>query len=188
MTALGTEARREGHKAMEEALTATARVRRQLKAGRPRTKGSLSLNSFEAMGRLVNEAVRAGELMEGAGLDPADVRLALIVRTHSDLRVSWLLAPEHAEQFFKAFADVTDAQFLGILWQQIDRSIHDANGISLSSFWVTPFVADGASQRRCWLYAIMWQRAAVNCTPIEMEVLSDDIHRKRMTNPPLKRG
>ena len=72
MAALDTTARQEGHKAMEEAISAAARVRRQLKAGRPRKTRSLQLNTFEAMGRIVNEADRARGLMRGAGLDPSD--------------------------------------------------------------------------------------------------------------------
>ena len=114
--ALDTAARREGHKAMEDSISTAARVRRQLKAGRPRTTRSLSLNSYEAMGRIMGEADRARGLMSAAGLDHADVRLGLIVRTSTDLHCKWLPVPEEAGVFFTAISDIASAYFLGILW------------------------------------------------------------------------
>ena len=145
MAALDTAARREGHKAMEHSISAAARVRRQLKAGRPRKTG-LSLNSYEAMGRVVGEADRAHGLMSAAGLDVADVHLGLIVRTLTDLHCKWLPVPEEAGAFFAAISDM-DAAFLGILWQQIDREVQ-VNGVPISNFWVTPFVTEPKAQQQ----------------------------------------
>lgn len=145
--ALNAAARREGHKAMEVSITEAARVRRQLKAGRPRKTRSLSFNSYEATGRIVSEADRARGLMRAAGLDAADVRLGLIVRTSTDLHCKWLPAPEEAGTFFAAILAMVDAVFLGILWQQIDREV-EANGVPLSSYWVTPFVAEQEAQKQ----------------------------------------
>lgn len=147
MTALSTSARREGHKAMEGAITAAGRVRRQLKAGRPRKTHSLQLNSFEVMGRIVSEADRAHELMAKAGIDTNDVHLGLIVRTSTDLHCKWLPAPEETEAFFTAVLGLTDAEFLGILWQQTDREVQ-VNGVPLSSYWVTPFTAEPEAQKQ----------------------------------------
>ncbi len=146
MTALDTAARRDGHKAMEGSISAAARVRRQLKAGRPR-KASLSLNSYSAMGLVMGEADRARGLMRDAGLDAGDIRLGLIVRTATDLHCKWLPQPEAAASFFAAIADVKDAEFLGILWQQTDRETV-VNGVPLSNYWVTPFLTDKESQKQ----------------------------------------
>jgi len=130
MAALDTAARREGHKAMEGAISAAARVRRQLKA----------------MGVIMGEADRARGLMHKAGLDPVDVRLGLIVRTPTDLHCKWLPMPEEAPVFFAAISGMADADFLGILWQQTDREVQ-ADGVPLSNYWVTPFVAEPEAQR-----------------------------------------
>jgi hypothetical protein len=146
MAALDTAARREGHKAMEDSISAAARVRRQLKAGRPR-KTSLSLNSYAAMGQIMGEADRALGLMRDAGLDAADVRLGLIVRTPTDLHCKWLPAPEDAGTFFEAISKTVGAEFLGILWRQIDREVQ-TNGVSLSNYWVTPFVTEHEAQQQ----------------------------------------
>ncbi len=146
MAALDTAARRDGHKAMEESISTAARVRRQLKAGRPR-KTSLSLNSYKAMGVIMGEADRARSLMQKAGLDPVDVRLGLIVRTPTDLHCKWLPVPEDAPEFFAAISAMVGADFLGILWQQTDREVQ-ANGVSLSNYWVTPFVTEPEAQQQ----------------------------------------
>jgi hypothetical protein len=146
MAALDTTARREGHKAMEGSISAAARVRRQLRAGRPRKTHRLDLNSFEVMGRLVSEADRANSLMGEAGLDPADLRLGLIVRTTTDLQCKWLPASEEAGIFFAAISAMAGAEFLGILWKQADRETH-VNGLPLVNYWVTPFVAGPEAER-----------------------------------------
>jgi hypothetical protein len=39
------------------------------------------------------------------------------------------------------------AEFLGILWQQVDRKVQ-ANGVPLSTYWVTPFVAEPEAQKQ----------------------------------------
>lgn len=148
MTALDTDARQRGHKVMETRISAAARVRRQLKAGRRRTaNGVKDLNGFKALGILVSQAKRAADLMRGAGLDPADVRLGLIYRTSRDVHCKWLPAPASTGPFFTAIADMVGAEFLGILWQQVDRKVQ-ANGVPLSTYWVTPFVAEPEAQKQ----------------------------------------
>jgi len=133
---------------MEESISTAARVRRQLKAGRPRSVQDVKdLNSFKAMGILVSQADRAQELMQDAGLDPNDVRLGLIVRTAKDIMCKWFPAPEEAGPFFAAICDLAGAQFLGVLWHQTDREIQ-ADGIPRSTYWVTPFVAEPEAQRQ----------------------------------------
>jgi len=132
---------------MEDSISAAARVRRQLKAGRPRKTRSLSLNSYGAVGRIMGEADRARGLMRAAALDAADVRLGLIVRTSDDLHCKWLPEPEEAPAFFTAISGMVDAVFLGILWQQIDHEVQ-ANGVPLSTYWVTPFVAEPEAQKQ----------------------------------------
>ena len=133
---------------METSITAAARVRRQLRAGRPRTVRAVKdLNGFTAMGTLVNQAVRAGELMERAGLDPADLRLGLVIRTGESLHCMWLPSPDAAQRFFEDVDRVAGAEFLGILWKQADREI-EKDGLPLVSYWITPFVADTKAQEQ----------------------------------------
>jgi hypothetical protein len=147
MAALTTKALRKGHKAMEKAITKAARVRRQLSAGRPRTTRSLSLNVYGVVGRLVGEAERARGMMREAGLDPNDVHLGLIIRTSTDLQCKWLPGPEKAEPYFEEIAEMPGAKFLGILWKQTDHEVQ-SNGVPLSSYWVTPFVAEPEAQEQ----------------------------------------
>jgi hypothetical protein len=131
---------------MEGSISMAARVRRQLKAGRPRDTSPIKgLNSFKAMGILVSQAERAGELMEKAGLDPADLRLGLIIRTGEILSCMWLPSPDAAQKFFEEVVSLAGAEFLGILWKQADREIEE-NGLPLVSYWITPFVADAKAQ------------------------------------------
>jgi hypothetical protein len=132
---------------MENSISAAARVRRQLKAGRKRKIHSLSLNSYAAMGRIMGEADRARGLMRDAGLDPNDVHLGLIIRTATDIHCKWLPAPEDAGPFFAAITSMARAEFLGILWHQTDREV-EANGIPLSNYWITPFVAEAEAQQQ----------------------------------------
>ena len=113
MAALDTAARHKGHKAMETAISTAARVRRQLKAGRPRT-GSLALNAYEALGILVNQVERARGLMSEAGLNPYDISLRLIIRTKAGMLLKKLPPPEEAQTFFTSVCDAA-GQFLGIL-------------------------------------------------------------------------
>jgi hypothetical protein len=145
---LDTAARRDGHKAMEDSISAAARVRRQLKAGRTRTTADVKgLNSFTALGILVSQADRARGLMRDAGLDPNDVRLGLIVRTATDIQCKWFPGPGETGPFFTAISGMAGADFLGILWHQTDRE-KQANGVPLSTHWVTPFVAEPEAQQQ----------------------------------------
>lgn len=146
MAALDTTATRKGHKAMEKAITAAARVRRQLKAGRPRTIRSLNLNPYEVMGILVNQADRASGLMAEAQLNPEDIKLRLIIRSQDAMLLKRLPPPEEAKAFFQAVESMAGAQFLGILWEQIDREAEA--GKPPVTYWVTPFVADAESQQQ----------------------------------------
>jgi hypothetical protein len=147
MTALSTRAVRKGHKVMESTMTAAARVRRKLKAGRPRTVNSLALNSYALMGALVSQADRAIGLMEDAGLDPNDLRLGLIIRTGDSLHCMWLPPPGEAEGFFGKVSSIASAEFLGILWKQADREIEN-DGLPLVNYWVTPFAADAKAHQQ----------------------------------------
>lgn len=148
MAALDTTARHKGYNAMEAAISAAAGVRRQLKAGRPRTgKGSLKLNAYEAMGVLVNQAEGARGLMSKAGLNPEDISLRLIMRTGAGMLLKKLPSPEKAQPFFESVCDTAGAQFLGILWEQTDRDA-EAKGKPGITYWVTPFVTEPDAQRQ----------------------------------------
>jgi hypothetical protein len=138
---------------MENSLTPAGRVRRQLKAGRPRKILNVELTTFDALHRLVNEADRARGMMREAGLDPNDINLALIYRTPEKPgfeqigRYKFLPQPgETMMEFFSGFEQQekdTRVQYLGILWFQMD---HESPGAKLlgrpeAVSWVTQFVA-----------------------------------------------
>lgn len=146
MAALNATATRKGHRAMEKAITAAARVRRQLKAGRPRTARSLTLNAYEVMGILVSQADRASSLMREARLNPKDIKLRLIIRAQEGMLLKRLPPPGETQPFFQAVESMAGAQFLGILWEQTDREAEA--GKPPVTYWVTPFVADAESQRQ----------------------------------------
>lgn len=96
-------------------------------------------------------------MMQSAGLDPADLRLGLIIRAGELLQCMWLPSPDEAQAFFQHVGSIAGAQFLGILWKQADREIEE-NGLPLVSYWVTPFVADAKAQEQMALlrsYAIL---------------------------------
>lgn len=130
---------------MESALTVAARVRRQLKAGRPRT--TRSLERHEALGRIVAEADRARQLMGEAGLIPEDIRLGLVIRTGTDILVKRLPEPEDVARFFTAVSSLVNPHFLGILWEQTDREA-EAQGKPGFTLWITPFVAEPEAQEQ----------------------------------------
>lgn len=146
---LDTNARTKGFEGMKAKMEQdpAARVRRQLKAGRRRTTNSLDLNSFAALGRIVDEADRGRKLMGEAGLDPNDVRLGLIIRTGTNLLCKPLPAPEHTGPFFEAVSRMADVQFLGILWEQTDRGA-EAKGLPGFVSWITPFSAKPEDQEQ----------------------------------------
>lgn len=132
---------------MESAITRAARVRRQLKAGRPRTSRSLVLNAYEVMGILVNQADRARGLMGEARLNPEDIKLRLIIRAQDGMLLKRLPPPGQTQGFFQAVASMAGAQFLGILWEQTDREA-EAAGKPHVTYWVTPFVTEAESERQ----------------------------------------
>jgi hypothetical protein len=156
MTPLDQDARREGRKAMEKSLTAAARMRRRFKAGRPAKIRNDALTPLQAINRLVNEADKARGLMRDEGLEPDDVRCALIFCTpevpglEEVVRYRWLPAPGETRNIFSAFDDLDrdDALFLGILWYQQDR---EAEGEDRHTVWVTQFM--GGSKAEQMLYA-----------------------------------
>ena len=85
--------RSEGQKAMDESLSQTEKVKRQLKAGRPRRTTAPPATVFEAVQRLHGEATRARVLMGRYGLDEQDIGLALLCRTHDPRLARILRAP-----------------------------------------------------------------------------------------------
>ena len=72
------EARREGRKAMEKALTAATRVRRRFTAGRPRAIQDRTTGPMEAMNKTVQLLDKLRALTQEAGLDPDSVHAGLI--------------------------------------------------------------------------------------------------------------
>jgi hypothetical protein len=135
--------RSEGQKAMEESLTPAERVKRQLKAGRPRRSLSLPGSVFEAVQRLVSEADRAQALLLKYGLSPAALELQLIWRTHEQDGPFVQSRPLPASRKLGPYIDLleqmceeTPVDFLGILWRLDDLDKLER------AVWVTSFAND----------------------------------------------
>lgn len=149
MAPLNEHDRREGRKAMEKTLTAAARVRRRLKAGRPAKIRNEKLSALQAISRLATEADKARNVMREEGLEPEDIKLALIYSTSENFGCKWLPAPSDIPAFFAHFEGLsatTEVWFLGILWYQRDAEAA-ARGESGDVSWVTQFVAGEAAEK-----------------------------------------
>lgn len=152
MGPLNQAARSEGRKTMEANLTPSARVRRQLKAGRPRKIINRVIPTLEAVTRIADEADRAERMMQAEGLNPADIHLALIYCTPEKPgfeqigSYKWLPAPGEIGKFITALEDIaktTAVLFLGILWYQADPDAQE-KGVA----WVTQFLAGPEAEKR----------------------------------------
>jgi hypothetical protein len=144
---------------MEKSLTPAGRVRRQLKAGRPRKIMNIALSTFEALRRLVDEAARARAAMREAGLEADDIALALIYATPEkpgfETFVSYKWLPQSGETA-TFFADCgreakdTPVLYLGILWRQFDRESLGAKALGMPEpvVWVTQFLAGQKAEER----------------------------------------
>ena len=144
---------------MEASLTPAGRVHRQLKAGRPRKTLNVALSTFDALHRLVNEADRARAMMRKAGLDPNDIKLALIYCTPEKPgfeqigRYKFLPQPGETMEFFSGFEQEekdSRVQYMGILWVQLD---HESAGAKLLGrpepvVWVTQFIAGPKAEEK----------------------------------------
>jgi len=144
---------------MEKSMTPAGRVRRQLKAGRPRKTLNVALSTFDALHRLVNEADRARTTMVEAGLDPNDIKLALIYCTpekpgfENTASYKWLPQPGETMEFFTRFeneATETPHLYLGILWRQMDHESAGAKALRRAEpvVWVTQFIAGPKAEER----------------------------------------
>jgi hypothetical protein len=131
MGPLNREARREGHKAMEESITAAARVRRKFKAGRPRALVDRTIGPMEAMNQTATQLDKLRGLMQEAGLDPADVRALLVYQLPETpgmegiTRVVALEVPEQLPTFIDKVMALDRPLFLGVLLTQLDRQANE---------------------------------------------------------------
>jgi hypothetical protein len=149
---------------MENSLTVAEKVRRQLKAGRPRKTKAVPRTVLEAVQRLVDEADRAQSLMQKYGLHANDIKLALLCHTDDPRRPSiWpaqLPPPGNIGAYFDDLETRTagfDARFLGILWQQTDHEVQ-VKGQPMQSLWITEFSKDGPAS----LELLAYHRAMVS--------------------------
>ncbi|HSY34437.1 MAG TPA: hypothetical protein VK814_01680 [Acidobacteriaceae bacterium] len=136
-------ARSEGRKAMDDALSPAERLGRQLKAGRLKLRSALPASVFDAVHRLMGEALRADTLSQKYGLPPATVALALVLRVHNPtvppIQAQGLPGSRRLTLFIDNLEKMSDAapvDFLGILWQ-IDDLVKQHSVI-----WATPFAQD----------------------------------------------
>jgi hypothetical protein len=150
------EDRSAGRKIMEAQLTGAARVRRQLKAGRPRKIKNEQLPTMAALLRVVQEADRARTLMQKYGCDPTHIHLALIYCTpekpgrEDAVGYKWLPSPGDTGRFFDFFdarAKDTPVFYLGVLWFQEDPEAREKNQ-PWQVAWVTQFVAGPEAEKR----------------------------------------
>ena len=153
-------ANKAGHQAMNASLNAAERVRRQLKAGaKPKTRILPPLH--EAIKRLCLAADKGQSLMQRAGLNPDDIRVALIFRTDSQIGSKPLPvqpSPEAIGVFYESLETIAAAEqmtCLGIMWEQIDRA--PAKGKAPINLWVTQFADD----KRAALEMLMFRNALV---------------------------
>jgi hypothetical protein len=146
-------ARREGHKAMEKALTAAARVRRRFKAGRPRAIQDRVIGPMEAMNTTMTLLEKLRALTEDAGLEPSSVSAALIYRQpetpgeeHFRARMVALEAPNQLRAFFDKVMALDKPLFLGIIFAQLDREAGEqGKGQYITFAW--PFPAGAKDER-----------------------------------------
>jgi len=140
---------------MQNSLTPAARVRRQLKAGRPRKILNQQLTALDAVQRITNEADRARGMMLKAGLNPDDIRLALIYCTpmkpgfEQAADYKWLPAPSELGSYLTAFENIAKTDvllFLGILWFQRDHTAKDDSEKQVA--WVTQFLAGPMAEKQ----------------------------------------
>jgi hypothetical protein len=138
-------ARSEGREAMEESLTRAERVRRQLKAGRPRKTRTAPRSVFDAVQRIIGEGDRAQGLMLKYGLDPRGIRLTLLYRlADAAIGSKPLPPPEHIGAFITELEQIAAqarVNFLGILWGQVDLEAR-AKREPEWTMWVTEFADD----------------------------------------------
>src|ERR1700691_4647485 len=107
MPPLDAQARRDGHKAMEDALKGnpTARVRRRLKAGAPRSRDR-KITGLDALQILIDQADKARGLMQAEGLSPDDIHMAMVFVDPETEKfgIKWLPPADLARPFFEYFA------------------------------------------------------------------------------------
>lgn len=142
-------ANRAGFDAMNASLNAAEKVRRQLKSG-PKPKTLILPSLFEAVKRLCDAADRGRTLMQRSGLNPDDIRVALVFRTDAQIGIKHLpvlTSPEAIGVFYESLekmAATSKVAFLGIMWQQIDRA--PAKGKAPCNVWFTEFANDGRAR------------------------------------------
>jgi hypothetical protein len=136
---------------MESSMTAADKVRRQLKSGpKPKTRTLPSL--FEAVKRLCEAADRGRSLMRKYGLDPNDIHLALIYRPAPGMIGSTgLPAPEDIGSFVTKFEQMSNVDFLGILWWQTTPETRNKPD-SAVPMWITEFADDRRAAIELLLY------------------------------------
>lgn len=138
-------ANRAGREAMNDSLNAAEKVRRQLKAG-PKPKTRILPSLYEAVKRLCDAADRGRSFMQRAGLNPDDIRVALMFRMDAQISAKPLPVPSSPEAigvFYEALekmAATSKATFLGIMWEQIDRA--PTKGKAPVNVWFTEFADD----------------------------------------------
>jgi len=99
--------------------------------------------------------------MKDAGLNPDDIKAALIFCTPGELDHEnvWQKMPlpaiDRQREFYKFFADLVQRDvaivFLGILWQQVDHEANP-NGVQVV-VWLTPFLGGAGSKAEKLLLA-----------------------------------
>ena len=154
-------ANKAGRDAMNASLNAAEKVRRQLKAG-PKPKTRILPSLFEAVKRLCDAADKGRTLMHRSGLNPEDIRVALMFRTDAQIGSKPLPVPSSPEAIGAFYASLENmaatstVAFLGIMWEQIDRA--PAKGKAPRNVWFTEFADD----KRAALEMLMFRNAVMS--------------------------
>ena len=128
---------------MEKTLTAAARVRRAFKSGRPAKVPSVSMSLWAAMEKISTEAGRAKDLMQAEGLDPNDIECALMLSIPGFDGWKYFPEPGSTFEFFDEIRELGAAQYLGIMWRQIDR---ESDGPPV--VWVTQLMGGAEAEKK----------------------------------------
>jgi hypothetical protein len=106
---------------VDQLMTRAAKVRRRIKAGRPKFVPLESMNILMALSRTFAEMDRTATLMLEEGLDPRDVRAYLIYRHRGGMEIAMLPSPKTIGPFIEQIGRRKDPDFLGLLFYQRDR-------------------------------------------------------------------
>jgi hypothetical protein len=132
---------------MEESLTPAERVRRKLKSGRK--PGEVAITPLEALHRAVERSMHARALMVEEGLNPDDIRVALVWIVPEEVAGAKLIPASgivgNLLVEFERRAATHTLLFLGLFWEQTDRTAEQRGEEPFNS-WVAQWTGGEAAE------------------------------------------